>query len=335
MGTRLVVAVVGLGNAFEPHARSLQDLEDRVEVRWAAAPSARRAQDVTKRFGFPLTTDIDRAIEDPAVQAVLLLSPANTHLELAQRCFARGKHVLCEKPLDVSVERAERLVAAGRRAGLRLGVALQTRFRPGSVRLRRALRGGVLGRIETASVEVPWWRDQDYYDQPGRGTRWRDGGGVLLTQAIHAIDLFRSLVGVSEVTAAQATTTGLHRMETEDYAAALVRLGNGAPGTIIATTAAYPGSPETIRIVGTEAVARISGGALRISRIEGPEEVVEDEGGSGSGASPMAFRHDAHRDLISDFIDAIDEERDPAVSGEEALASQRLIEAILAKARER
>lgn len=331
----LVLAVVGLGNAFEPHALSLQDLQDRAEVRWAAAPSARRAQEVTRRFGFPVTTDIDRAISDPDVGAVLLLSPANTHLELARRAFAAGKHVLCEKPLDVSLERAELLVEAGRRADLRLSVALQTRFRPGNVRLRRALQGGVLGRIEAASVEVPWWRDQAYYDEPGRGTRWRDGGGVLLTQAIHAIDLFRSFVGVSEVIAAQVKTTGLHRMETEDYAAAMVRLGNGAPGTILATTAAYPGSPETIRIIGTDAVARITGGGLTISRMmDGAAEVIADESGSAGGPRPMAFRHDAHRDLISDFIDAIEDERDPAVTGEEALASQRLVEAILTKARE-
>ena len=333
MSTRLGVAIIGLGNAFEPHAKSLQDLLDRVDVRWAAAPSGRRLKDVASRYRFAVTTDMDRAIADPAVQAVLLLAPANSHLELAQRCFAARKHVLCEKPLDVSVERAERLVAAGRGAGVRLGVVLQSRFRAGSVKLRRTLQGGMLGRIEAASLVVPWWRPQAYYDEPGRGTRWRDGGGVLLTQAIHALDLFRSLVGVREITAAQIATTALHRMETEDYAAALVRLGNGAPGTIMATTAAYPGSPEIIRIIGTEGAAWLSGGELRLSLLDGTQEIIEDEGGSGGGALVMGFSHDAHRDLISDFVDAIEEERDPVVTGEEALASQRLIEAILAKAR--
>ena len=333
MSVRLGVAIIGLGNAFEPHAKSLRDLLDRVDVRWAAAPSGDRLQDVAARHVFPVTTDIDQAIADPEVAAVILLSPANTHLELARRCFALGKHVLCEKPLDISIERAERLVKAGRGAGLRLGVVLQSRFRPGSVRLRRALQAGTLGRIEAASLVVPWWRPQEYYDEPGRGTRWRDGGGVLLTQAIHALDLFRSLVGVREVSAAQVATTALHRMETEDYAAALVRLGNGAPGTIMATTAAYPGSAEVIRVIGTEGSAWLSGGALRVSLLDGTREVVEDQGGSGGGASVMAFSHDAHRDLISDFVDAIEEERDPAVTGEEALASQRLVDAILAKAR--
>jgi predicted dehydrogenase len=320
MSVRLGVAIIGLGNAFEPHAKSLLDLLDRVDVRWAAAPSGHRLKDAASRYHFPVTTDIDRAMADPEVAAAILLSPANTHLELARRCFALGKHVLCEKPLDVSVERAERLVEAGHGAGLRLGVVLQSRFRPGSVRLRRALQAGALGRIEAASLVVPWWRPQEYYDQPGRGTRWRDGGGVLLTQAIHALDLFRSLVGVREVSAAQVATTALHRMETEDYAAALVRLGNGAPGTIMATTAAYPGSAEIIRVIGTEGSAWLSGGALRVSLLDGTREVIEDTGGSGGGAS--------------DFVDAIEEERDPAVTGEEALASQRLVEAILAKARE-
>jgi len=126
----------------------------------------------------------------------------------------------------------------------------------------------------------------------------------------------------------------------------MVRFGNGAPGTIIATTAAYPDRPETICIIGTDAVARMAGGGLSISRIDGVEEVVADESDSAGGArrapnslanwepAPMAFRHDAHRDLISDFIDAIEDEHDPVVTGEEALASQRLVDATPRKARE-
>jgi predicted dehydrogenase len=157
---------------------------------------------------------------------------------------------------------------------------------------------------------------------------------VLPTPAFPALDPCRSLVGVSSVSAALVATSALHRMETEDYAAALVRLGNGAPGTIMAMTAAYPGGAEIIRIIGTEGSALLSGGGLRLSLLDGTQEVVEDAGGTGGGASVMAFSHDAHRDLIGDFVDAIEEERDPAVTGEEALASQRLVDAILAKARE-
>jgi predicted dehydrogenase len=324
------VAVIGLGNALQPHARSLVDLADRVRVVWAAATSDTRLKDVADRYGFPTTTDITRAIEDPAVDAVLVLTPANAHLPIAELAFAAGKHVMCEKPLEVSLERAERLIAAGRHADRRLGICLQHRFRAGSRRLHELLTQGALGTVQAATMMVPWWRPQAYYDDPGRGVKARDGGGALITQAIHTLDLFRWLVGVDSVEAAQVRTTALHRMETEDYASALVRLGNGAPGTIIATVAAYPGGPEWIHVIGSNGTARLEGGSLRLSFLDGREEVLADASGSGSGASVMSFSHEAHKAVLSDFLDAIEHGRDPAVPGEEALATQRVIEAVLA-----
>jgi predicted dehydrogenase len=325
------VAVIGLGNALQPHARSLVDLSDRVRVVWAAASSTARLQDVSERYGFPTTTEIARAIEDPAVDAVLVLTPANAHLPIAEVAFAAGKHVLCEKPLEVSIERGEQLIAVGRRANRRLGICLQHRFRPGSICLHALLAVGTLGTIQAATMMVPWWRPQAYYDDPGRGVQARDGGGVLITQAIHAIDLFRWLVGIERIEAAQVRTTALHRMETEDYASALVRLGNGTPGAIVATVAAYPGSPEWLHIIGANGTARLEGGSLRIALLDGSEEVLADASGSGGGANVMAFSHAAHKAVLTDFLDAIEQARDPAIPGEEALATQRVIEAILAK----
>jgi predicted dehydrogenase len=329
--SRIGLSVIGLGPACEPHAKSLIDLTDRAEVRHAASRSEARTKAFASRFPFPTTTDIKSAIADPAVEAVLVLTPPNAHLEVAERCFAAGKHVLVEKPLEVSLDRAERLVALARQAGRTLGVVLQHRFRPASLRLREVVASGALGTVETASMAVPWWRPQNYYDEPGRGTLRRDGGGVLMTQAIHTLDLFRSLVGVSEVVAAQATRTSMHRMETEDYASALVRLGKGAPGTITATTTAYPGGPERIEITGSRGTAALIGGRLQVAFLDGGQEVVEAEGSTGSGANIMDFPHDAHRALIADFLDAVRQGRDPQVTGEEALATQRLIGNILAK----
>jgi predicted dehydrogenase len=325
------VSIIGLGNALVPHARSLVDLADRVRVLWAAASSAKRLKDVADRYGFPTTTDVARAITDPAVDAVLVLTPANAHLEIAQAAFAAGKHVLCEKPLEVTLARGEQLIAAGRRADRRLAICLQMRFRPGSRRLHELLRDGALGEMQAATMMAPWWRPQSYYDEPGRGVKARDGGGVLITQAIHALDLFRWLLDIERVEAAQVRTTTVHRMETEDYAAALVRLGNGAPGSIIATTAAYPGSPEWIHVIGSKGTARIEGGSLRVAFIDGREEVLTDGSGSGGGANVMAFSHDAHRAVLSDFLDAIEQRREPAIPGKEALATQRIIDAILSK----
>jgi predicted dehydrogenase len=260
---------------------------------------------------------------------VFVLTPPNTHLELANKAFDAGKHVLLEKPLEITLERAEDLVAVARRSGRRLGIVLQHRFRPATLRLRELLSGEKIGTIEAASLRVPWWRPQSYYDVAGRGSLARDGGGVLLSQAIHAIDIFRSLLDVRDVVSARICTTGLHQMETEDYAAALMTLPNGAPATLLATTAAFPGSPEAFEIIGTSASVSLVGGTLKVHHHDGRKETVESEGKSGSGAAIMDFPHDAHRALISDFLDAVDNDRDPAVTGEEALATQRLIAAII------
>ncbi len=325
------IAVIGVGNALEPHAKALHDLAERARVVWAVARNEAALRTAAAKFGFPTTTDIGQAINDPAVGAVLILTPANAHLPIAEAAFAAGKHVLCEKPLEASLARAAQLVAAGRRAGRKLGTVLQFRFRAGSRRLKQVLDEGLLGDVQAASMMVPWWRPQAYYDQPGRGVKSRDGGGVLITQAIHTLDLFRWCLGVADVEAAQVRTTELHRMETEDYAAALVRLGNGAPGTITATVAAWPGSPEWILVIGTRGTARLERGSLRLSWLDGREEALVDAGGSGSGAGLMAFSHEAHKAVIVDFLDAIEQDRDPAIPGEQALETQRLIDAILAK----
>jgi predicted dehydrogenase len=325
------IAIIGVANGFPPHARSLVDLRERARVVWAVARTNARLQPVADEFGFPVTTDLAGALADPAVRAVLILTPANTHLEMVEAALNAGKHVLCEKPLEVTLGRADALVAAGRKAGRRLGVVLQQRFRPGNIRLKQLLGDGALGEVQAAWLTVPWWRPQSYYDEPGRGVLARDGGGVLITQAIHQIDLFRWLVGISSVDAAQSRTTAVHRMETEDYASALVRLGNGAPGTIIATTAAYPGSAGEIKIIGTRGSASLEGGSLLVSWHDGRKETLEDKGGSGSGVLHMAFAHDAHRDLWSDFLDAIEQDRDTLIPGEEALETQRVIAAIIEK----
>ena len=256
-------------------------------------------------------------------------TPANAHLPIAEAAFAAGKHVLCEKPLEASVARVEQLLAARNRAGRKLGVVLQQRFRAGSQRLKQVLEASELGAVQAAAMAVPWWRPQAYYDQPGRGVKTRDGGGVLITQAIHTLDLFRWFVGVRSVQAAQVRTTALHRMETEDYAAALVQLGNGAPGSILATVAAYPGSSEWIQVIGARGTAWLQGGSLRIGWLDGREEVVADDSGSGSGANLMGFSHEPHKAVLRDFLDAIEQDRDPAIAGEEALATQRLIDDII------
>lgn len=330
---KLGVALVGLGPGAQPHMQSLADLGAEIDVRWAVCRNI-GAADLGPLAGMAQLTDrLEQVLADASVDVVIVATPASTHLDIAAACLEAGKHTLVEKPLEVSLERAEELVRRGAASGRRLGLVLQHRFRPGAMRLRELVHSGALGAVQSASVTVPWWRSQEgYYAKAGRGSFLRDGGGVLLTQAIHAIDLFRSLVGVREVVAAQATTTAIHAMETEDYASALLTLGNGAPGFLWATTALYPGRSETIELICSQASATLCGGQLKVSFHDGREEQVEAEGKSGSGDNIMDFSHEAHKALIADFLEAVRRGRDPMVSGQEALETHRLIQRILSAA---
>jgi len=322
------LGVIGLGMAFEPHAQSLRDLAETVEVRWAASRSAERLE-AARRHGFPVTTDISAVIADPGVDALLLLTPPDTHQRIGAEAIARGKHLLVEKPLDADLGRAAGLVAAAEAADVRLGVVLQYRFRPAFLRLHQILSEGSLGPVQFANVSVPWWRPQSYYDEPGRGDLARDGGGVLMTQAFHTLDLFRCAFGPVRVKACCATTTALHRMETEDHVCALLILPNGAPATLVATTANPSGRSERIEVVGELGRASMEGDALAVSWLDGRSEQVGRLMRSGSGAAPMQFSHASHRAVIADFCAAIEQDRPPAVTGEDALATQELIAALL------
>ena len=320
------VGLIGLGMAVTPHAKSLVDLKHRAEVAYAYSPSPARRARFAERFAFPQCDRLETILEDRSVNAVLVLTPPNTHLELVERCAAAGKHVLLEKPLEISTARAERLVEACK--GVKLGVVLQHRFRPAAEKLRELLPK--LGKLVSACAMIPNWRPQSYYDQPGRGTRARDGGGVLLTQAIHTLDLFLSFTGEPLEVKSFFTTTPVHKMETEDLVAATVRFKNGALGVIHATTTAYPGFPERIELIGVRGTVELEGTSLRMNlHDQAPIEFSTPAGGGGTGADPMAFPHDWHRGVLADFLDAIEHDREPRVSGAEALKVHRFIDALL------
>ncbi len=335
MAGRHRIALIGLGMGSTPHALSLADLRERVEVAAAYTRSAERARTFAERFAFPVSHDLDAIELDTTIDCVLLATPPNSHLELVERFAQAGKHILLEKPLDVSLARSEAVVEACARHKVRLGVVFQHRFRPAALRLRELAHSGALGKIAIANVTVPWWRPQSYYDVPGRGTLARDGGGVLMTQAIHTLDLYLSLIeGVTEVMA-YAGTTPLHRMETEDVVAAALRLAGGGFGSLAATTASYPGFDESIELVGTLGTARLAGAQLEVHFHDGRTEHAGETAATGGGADPMAFSHDAHRAVLAEFLDAMDQGREPVNNGRAGLKVHCLIEALLASASRR
>ncbi len=259
-----------------------------------------------------------------------MFTPPNTHRDIGLACAAAGKHVLMEKPVDTTTARAEELVRGCRAAGVRLGIVLQHRFRPAGMRLAEMLAAGALGRIVGCSTTIRLWRPQAYYDEPGRGSLARDGGGVLMSQGIHTLDLMLSLAGPIETVTGFAVTTPVHRMETEDMVCAAARFAGGAIGVIDATTAAYPGFPEEIVLTGETGTALLRGTELLVQFQDGRMERVEpDHSAGGTGADPMAFPHDYHRAVMADFVDAVRTGRDPKVTGEEALKVHRLIDALI------
>jgi len=237
--------------------------------------------------------------------------------------------VLVEKPLELDLARARELVACCETAGVRLGVMLQYRLREGSVRLARLLREGALGALTSANAQVRWWRPQSYYDQPGRGSLARDGGGVLITQAIHTLDLLLSLIGAPARVTGSVATSPVHSMECEDCASALLHYPSGVVAVVQATTAAYPGYPERIEINGSLGTATLESGRLQVSFADGRSETLGADSGTGGGADPMAFDHGPHCTVLRDFLDAVRADRASAVTGRSALMVHAVIEAII------
>jgi UDP-N-acetyl-2-amino-2-deoxyglucuronate dehydrogenase len=326
------VGIVGLGMALKPHLKSLEELTDRVDIAACFAPSAKARQAFAAANAHPVVDRLDAILADRGIDIVFLLTPPTSHLELVEQCAAAGKHVLLEKPIDVTAKRAAAAVAAMAKAERKFAVMLQHRFRDASRKLRLAVAGGELGELVSGSASIRWWRTPEYFAQPGRGMKARDGGGVLITQAIHTLDLFQSLTGPIARVAAFAATSPLRKIDTEDMVGAGIEFANGALGTIDATTVAYPGFPERIELACARGTAVLAAETLDIYFKDGRH--VHHEGGvsKSGGADPMAFPNDAHRALITDFLDAIDADRRPTVSGAESLKVLRLIEALLASA---
>ena len=329
MGSKRI-AVVGLGMAVAPHAQSLLALGHRVEVAGCYSGSADRRMAFADRFHLPVTDDLDSLFADDSIDALFLLTPPTTHLDLVRRAAAAGKHVLLEKPLEATLERSRAVVEAMEDAGLTLAVMFQHRFRPVARQLAGLLADGRLGTLLMASASIHWWRPDSYFAQPGRGMKARDGGGVLLTQGIHTLDLFVSLTGLPQEVTAYAVTSPLRRIDTEDIVSGSARFAGGAIGTIEATTVAYPGFAETIVLAGEHGTARLASNHLHVALKDG---TVIDEGsaeaGGGGGADPMAFSHEPHQALITDFLDAIDEKRPAVTHGREAFKVHALIDTLL------
>lgn len=320
--------VVGAGMGAKPHALALQSLAPDIAVIGVYRRDAALRAQFCAQYGFPQAESLQALLDDPAVDALLVLTPPNARADIVAAAAKAGKAVLLEKPIERTLSAAESIVDTARSAGISLGVIFQHRFRRASRYLAEAIAETRYGRLEAVHLVVPWWRPQSYYDQPGRGTLAQDGGGVLLTQAIHSLDLMLSLCGDVSAVTAMARTTRLHQMETEDFVSAGLEFANGAVGAVMATTAGFPGGPESLTLHFAEASATLTAGNLTIKTMTGETITEGDATQGGGGADPMAFPFDWHAAQIADFAEAVRQGRPPVSTGDTALRVHRLIDAM-------
>lgn len=332
-GSPLGIAAIGAGMASGPHLRALTEIDD-ATLRWVVTGDGKRAAAASVLApGARVSAALGEALADPGVDVALILTPPNTHLEIISAAAAAGKAVIVEKPLELTVARARQAVEVCTKAGVPLAVVHQHRFRAIVPTLKAVLDEGRIGPLHAIEVRVPWWRAQAYYDEPGRGTYARDGGGVLITQAIHVLDLALYLCGPIAAVCARAMTSPGHDMEAEDLAVAVTEWQCGAIGTILASTAHRPGFNDTILISGRNGTALLEGDSLTLWEGRGSGKKLGTQAAAAPPAHPMDFSHDDHRRFLASTLAAIGQGAAPPVSGLEACRVLELIDAVTESAR--
>ena len=336
-------AIVGGGVIAPLHAESIAALPNatlRAVVDVVPEVAERRAAE----WGCDAYTDLRAALDRSDIDVVSVCVPSGLHAAIGTQVAAAGKHVVVEKPVEISLEAADRLIGACRRHGVTLTVISQHRFDPGIRRLHEAVAAGRLGRLVLGDAIIKRYRTQPYYDSAGWRATWElDGGGALMNQGVHYVDLLQWLMGpVTRVVARCATAA--HTIPVEDVAAALLTFAGGALGVIEASTAAYPGFAERLEITGTGGTVVTEDGEILAWALKDEEGETGPYGGKirylDAGRPPVAApgaleapKTAGHRAQLADLLDAIATGRDPAISGEEGRKPLEIIVAVYESAR--
>ena len=346
--------IIGCGTIGPTHAAAIQQIAG-LELVAAADLSLERAKYMANKFGVErFYRGHEELLADETIEAVTVCTPSGIHAEVGVAALLAGKHVLVEKPMDIRVESCDRLLEAARKSGKTLGVISQHRFDKATQLAKHAIEEGRLGRLAFVEGSVKWWRTQDYYDSGDwRGTLALDGGGALMNQGVHTVDLLLHLAGPVESVSAQTRTAAHERLEVEDIAVAVLTFKSGAVGVLSASTAAYPGYPVRIELFGTEGTLIMEGDRLKEMHFKNGEEYIGEEaasdalsvarGGTASlreeardrnaSANSGAVWGDAHRMQIEEFVNAVQENREPAVNGHTGRAAVALVSAVYESAK--
>ncbi|MFO1063997.1 MAG: Gfo/Idh/MocA family oxidoreductase [Pirellulales bacterium] len=333
--------IIGCGMIAKFHARAIADIKGAKLVACYNRTSD-KAEKLAAEFGGQAMTDLDAMLARPDIDVVTICTPSGAHMEPCIAAAKAGKHVIVEKPLDVTLKRCDAMIAACEAAGVQLGTIFPSRFHKSSQLLKKSIDEGRFGKLTLGDAYVKWYRTQAYYDSGAwRGTWKLDGGGALMNQAIHSVDLLLWLMGPAVEVSAHTATLAHERIEVEDVATATVRFASGALGVIEATTAAYPGSLKKIEISGTEGMAVLEEESIikwdfaKMSKRDQQlrEEMLNNTKTGGGAADPAAIGHHAHAALFRDFLKAVKEGKTPSTHGTEGRRSVELILAIYKSAK--
>jgi len=325
--------LIGTGVGATFCAQGLSMIADTGKAKLVAVTSRReeRAKEFASKWKLDFWyTDYREMLEKAPIDAVIISTPHYLHYPMAIDSMKAGKHTLVDKPMAISVEETDGMINEAKKRGVKLGVILPSRFDPTYRKLKNAVEEGKFGKLILGEAVVEWSRTQEYYDNsPWRGRWATEGGGALINQAIHTIDVLIWIMGSPKYLWAQIDTVA-HKIEVEDIAVATVRFENGALGVIQGSTAIYPGLPTRLEIHGTKGTAIVEGETLKRWSVIGEEEIVEKKvkEGLGSWASPELTPATNHAALIKDFAEAVLEDREPFVNGAEGKRSIEVIMAI-------
>lgn len=287
-------------------------------------------------------SSLESFLSDGDIDVVTIGTPSGSHMEPTVAAARAGKHVICEKPMEVTLARIDAMIEAHAKAGTKLGGVFNLRYEPVNQMLKKAIASDRLGRITCGGAYVPWYRPQQYYDQGGwRGTWKLDGGGALMNQGIHFVDLLQWLMG-SQVKRVSAFTAllGHTKIEVEDVVSATLEFDNGALGLIQATTASFPGLSGRVELMGTQGTIISEGTSLKVfefANADAQDAAVRDQFGKpptiGGAADPKAIGAENHIRNFASFLSSLDSGADPEVSGVEARKAVQIILAVYESAR--
>ncbi len=324
--------IIGAGNVAMIHAKAIQEIEN-ARLIVLCNRSEDKAKSLAAQFGVNhIYTDYRDVLKNEEIDIVCILTPSGTHGKIAIDAAKAGKHVIVEKPMDVNIDMADKMIQVFEEQGVKLCVISQHRMDESTQILKKAISDEAFGKLVLGDAHIKWLRSQEYYDSARwRGTRDLDGGGVLINQAIHTIDLLLHIMGEVESVKSYCATLNHERIEVEDVATACLKFKNGALGTVVGSTCAYPGLPARLEIHGTKGSARIEGDRLVFLEVKDNKELykLENEKVFETGASdPRGIDYTSHMLQIEDMIEAIKEDREPLVNGYEGKKSLEIICAI-------